>query len=485
MLARSFISRSLAAGGILSVLGTTVLPTAGQQAVSLPRPPGGRVVTLPRSPADKPQETAVAVNPRDPRQVVVSFHQAVGARTDHHFGMSVEAHVAWSADGGTSWAIAPGTTHPKHLRTLDATVAFDLHGHAFLSFLAMDSISATTRHGQYLRSSLVGGRTWGPLITLMERPGKQEPVLEHFPNLVVDNHAASRYAGNLYVIWDRQFAGDKTDMMLTRSVDDGKSWSPPKVITKHDTRIAHTAAVGPDGTIYLIFMTMFASGVDVMREASRDAGETFDPPRRVSTLTSNPERVAEFPRVVEIPNIAVDAQGRLFAVWGDSRNGDADVFSSTSGDGGRTWTSPVRVNDDISSNGKDQVLHWLAVDHTDGAAYVLFYDRRGDPKNLLPTMTLARSIDGGKSFVNYAWTVTPSDPNQANLGDYIGLAAAGGRVYGAWPENVPGPMPAKLPPSVAPSDTYYVKWPLGTSAIRVGIADFRASATRSSGSPGQ
>jgi hypothetical protein len=97
-------------------------------------------------------------------------------------------------------------------------------------------------------------------------------------------------------------------------------------------------------------------------------------------------------------------------------------------------------------------------------------------------MTLARSADGGKRFVNYGWTTTPSDPNQANLGDYIGLAAAGGKVYGVWPENVPGPPRPNLPRSTAPSDTYYVKWPLGTSAVRVGIAEFETSSSPSPGS---
>jgi hypothetical protein len=153
-----------------------------------------------------------------------------------------------------------------------------------------------------------------------------------------------------------------------------------------------------------------------------------------------------------------------------------DNLATTSTDGGRTWTQPVRVNDDPKSNGKDQVMQALAVDPTDGVAYVVFYDRRDDPKNMLPTVTLARSTDGGRTFTNYAWSGTTLDPKQASLGDYIGLAAQDGLVYGAWPKNVaaeqrqPKTAPRKF--MIADSLESDLDWPFGPSAIQIGIADF-------------
>ena len=123
-------------------------------------------------------------------------------------------------------------------------------------------------------------------------------------------------------------------------------------------------------------------------------------------------------------------------------------------------------------------MQWLAVDPKDGAAYVIFYDRRSDPKNLLPTVTLARSTDGGRSFTNYAWSDTPTDPKQAGLGDYLGLAALDGRVYGAWVESVPstrtGPKQPPKKPEPGELELDDAAWPYGPSAIRMGVADFRA-----------
>lgn len=102
----------------------------------------------------------------------------------------------------------------------------------------------------------------------------------------------------------------------------------------------------------------------------------------------------------------------------------------------------MRVNSDPVHDGTDQFFQWLAVDPRTGAANIIFYDRRADAQNVKTTVTLASSSNGGKSFTNYAWTAEPFASHRQFVGDYLGITAWQGRVYGIWTEVTPVP-PAK------------------------------------------
>ena len=59
---------------------------------------------------------------------------------------------------------------------------------------------------------------------------------------------------------------------------------------------------------------------------------------------------------------------------------------------------------------------------------MVFYDRR-DTEGALTKLTLARSIDGGRTFLNYKIDVPPfvCDP-KVFFGDYSGISAYNGQV---------------------------------------------------------
>jgi hypothetical protein len=444
------------------------LPAAPAPQAKLPRPGGARLATLPRTPHAKPQEPSVAVNPRDPRHVIVSWHEAVTRGSDHHPGARVEVRVAWSVDGGETWAPAEGTSHPTHRVSIDASVAFDARGTAYLVYIGFDEIGnvATTRQGEYVARSTDGGRTWSAPVCLVER-AEGDPVFEHMPYVCAVGHTT-------FAQWDRALADGTGTNVTVRSTDGGASWSEPALLGTRAARMTMGAA--SDGTIYLLHAAYEGGSWDATSLfVSRDGGLSFDDPLPAprAVPTDGPVPIAglpSFPRSCGWPVLAVDPRdsGRLFLGFGDFRHGSRDILSATSTDGGRTWCEPVRVNDDPVGSGRDKLMQSIAVDPADGAAYLLFYDRRDDSENVLAAATLARSTDGGRTFVNYRWSDEVSNPLETCLGDYLGLASLDGRVYAAWTESVRGEMEPAAD-ELAPGRLF----PYGPAAIRVGCADFR------------
>src|ERR1700739_4871577 len=104
-------------------------------------------------------------------------------------------------------------------------------------------------------------------------------------------------------------------------------------------------------------------------------------------------------------------------------------------------------------------------------AIFLFYDRRGDTRNRKQIVVLTRSTDGGRSFNNYAWTDESFEASGVFFGDYSGIAAYGGRVYGIWTER---PAPAIEPKPEEGKETKDEKkakpQPRGT-IVKIGTAD--------------
>jgi hypothetical protein len=281
-------------------------------------------------------------------------------------------------------------------------------------------------------------------------------------------------------------------MVLSRSTDDGKTWSEPVEIDAHpglprdDNGAAEgfDGTVGPDGRLYAIW----SQDNDIFFVTSRDGGKTFTRARAIIHTAPIMFAIETLERANGFPQIAIDPHTqRLYVTWSDYRNGDLDIFCSTSTDHGKKWSEPVRVNNDPVHDGADQFFQWLAVDPVDGSANVIFYDRRADPTGRTQTVTLARSTDGGSNFQNYAWTTEPFQAGGVFFGDYSGIAAYGGRVYGVWTEK-PAPEKEKAEnakpenksenktdnkPAEKPEDDRRKR---GT-VVKVGVADFKTSAT--------
>jgi BNR repeat-like domain len=436
-------------------------------AQELPKAPHAQVFNLTPTPGFF-TEPGIAVNPANPQQVVAVFQD--------------NAHAAYSQDAGQTWNVED--VAPKNFRISgDVSTTFDNQGHAFICYIAFDKLGTfnywghgATRNGIFIRRSLDGGKTWeADHIPVAEQPSEAGIPFEDKPYIVADN-TKRKYAGNLYIGWTRWRLTD-SQMVLSRSTDDGKTWSKPVEIDAHpglprdDNGAAEgfDGVVAPDGKLYAIW----SQDDEIMLASSRDGGQTFSRARGVIHIAPSMFAIQTLERANGFPQIAIDPKGkRLYITWSDYRNGDLDVFLAFSDDEGKRWSEPARVNNDPIHNGAEQFFQWLAVDPVDGSVNVLFYDRRGDPQNRKQIVALARSTDSGKSFSNYAWTNEAFEAGGVFFGDYTGLAAYGGRVYGVWMEKPTQPAaepPAETKDKTEKKDTK--PKPPGT-IVKVGTADF-------------
>ncbi len=412
-------------------------------------------------------EPAIAVNANNPQQVFAAYQ--------------MPARVVFSQDGGKSWKPATGTQSTSYKISGDVVATYDKKGNAILGYIAFDKLGTenywargATRNGIFIRRSTDGGATWEAQDhAVIEQPTKAGIPFEDKPGLASDN-THSKFAGNLYMGWT-EFRLDETVILFARSTDGGMTWSQPIDISTHhglprDDNGAvegFSAAVANDGTIYAVW----ADAESIVMATSKDGGKNFDKSRVV--LHTGPLYFAQegLDRSNGFPQIAIDAKhgkkGKLYVTWSDYRSGDVTVYCATSDDGGKRWSSDVRVSSKTLHDGTDQFFQWLAVDAATGAANVIFYDRRRDPENEKTTVTLARSTDGGATFKNYAWTTVPFSPTREQfLGDYLGIAAFNDKVYGVWAEITPMEKP-KDPNAVSLRALYSPR-----GIVKIGVADF-------------
>ena len=125
-------------------------------------------------------------------------------------------------------------------------------------------------------------------------------------------------------------------------------------------------------------------------------------------------------------------RGRLYVSWSDQRNGtnDTDVWVIYSDDKAKSWSEPVRVNNDLP--GKHQFFSSMDVDAETGFLYWVFYDRRNYTDNMTDVY-LAWSEDGGKTIHNQRISDSPFTPNpDIFFGDYNDISVRNGIIRPVW-----------------------------------------------------
>jgi hypothetical protein len=474
----------------------TVDDTAGSYQLAA----GGTDETMTRCSEGRRQqnEPTIAVDPSDTDVVVAGANDYCAAIVNGE----VWAGYYRSEDGGATWAnsLVPGYPHdtsvageasPVHgtcAASGDPTQAFDADGNLFYGFICFNRskpinggvyVARYSDHGaQYDQTVLVKRGTPSGLF--------QAGLFQDKINLTTDQTDGD-HSGNVYVAWSEYHAFGPTNAVLfARSTDGGDSFSRPFRVTPQEQGTASFAdlAVGPDGTVYLTYLTYPSNArptADVWLVSSTDGGLSFGDPVNVASVElfdSNQfagstgtvdcgdgpfacESGFTFSRFFTNSAVAADETG-VHVVWASELpSGQNQVFVRNSSDGGATWD-----DDPVTLDPQEAGHQWFPdVASAGGTISVVFYDSRSDPAydpDRPPGNTaegvnsgdvvqafVARSTDGGVSWTetqvsgagsNFGWE-THGSRRVGFWGDYLYVSSAPGAVNVAWTDSrnlVPG-----------------------------------------------
>jgi len=252
----------------------------------------------------------------------------------------------------------------------------------------------------YFSMSTDGGNTFGSPAQLSEA-GKDSA----FPQIAV-------FGTHVYAVWLERTTGNITNVIFSKSDDNGNSFSKPNVLTHHSGNSGLPQIFADANGVSLIWEDNSLGNFDVFFAKSTDAGNTFG----AFTNVSNDTGESGTPRMIVLGK-------DINIVWMDNVSGNYDIMFSKSTDGGSTFRKPL----DISKSQKDAGYPELAVSGNN--VYVTWTNTmEGNNYDVL----FSKSSDGGQTF-----TAPINISNNLGASGWPQIAVAGD-VYVSWVDNTSG-----------------------------------------------
>jgi hypothetical protein len=444
--------------GVVSILALAGMAGAGEASADprIPGPSGILVVAVNVSRQEGNQsEAAIAVNPTDPRNVVVVSNDEFGALFEGN-----------SFDGGSTWKrkeIATGADLGR--ACCDPSLAFDQYGNLFLTYLY-----AATTPKVPVALSTDGGRRFSIIAQIAD------------PNISRTRSLAARAGGTplsfLYVdqptvatgpgsVWVSFNGGGPMYAAGARVTGLGRvqRFLPAQKAPHSWGGSFGDIAVGPRGQVAMAWQRptngQHAGVIALSLDPDGPGPRPFNDRPTVATTPN----VGGFDYLPAQPDRSVDAEaglaydrsggphtGRLLLVYTDElidESNDFNVELRHSDDDGATWSEPARVNDDLGVT--SQFLPRISLDQTTGNIAMSWHDCRQDHGDRESGDTDGKpnddaefyatfSKDGGRSFkpnirVGAGASNALDAGNGIDYGDYTGLSFWAGVARPAWADN--------------------------------------------------
>jgi hypothetical protein len=444
-------------------------------------------------------EPTIAVDPHNTQVVVAGSNDYCAAIVNG----DVWPGYYRSTDGGDNWnnslvpgypddSSAAGIASPAHgscSAAGDPSQAFDADGRLFYAFICFNRskpINGAVYSARYLSDGSSYDRT---VLIKKGSPSAQfsgSGLFQDKINIVADQTSGS-FSGNVYVAWS-QYTGKAANnsILFSRSTDHGLTFSSATRVTpvEHGTGSFTDLAVGPDGAVYLTYLTYASLSrptADIWLSKSVNGGVSFGRPSHVASITLFDSNQFSgngaydcgdgpfacptgftYSRFFSSSAVAADASGVHVVYAGELPSGQSKVFVRNSPDGVSFPAPPVQLDSvatghqwfpDIASGG--------------GTITAVFYDSRNDPAYdpARPPGNTAAGVNSGdvvntfiaRSADGVAWTETQVTTHGSNFGwethgsrrigfwgDYIYVSAVGTAVNVTWTDSrdlVPGTDP--------------------------------------------
>jgi hypothetical protein len=310
-----------------------------------------------------------------------------------------------------------------------------MNGDAFVSFECSD---------QRIAYKLAGTSTW--VATKLTIAGS-------FPDrdmMTVDNSSASPFFGSVYIGYDDN--GNNNTPYVLYSRDGKTNWTRSTAIPHTNPTIGVNVSTGPDGTVYACWLDY--TGKKSYCSKSTDGGATFSTgvvvtSYRLNTSTffvsippQNVRGIVPYPMTAVSPAGSPHA-GRLYVSYTDKDPSlsNTNIYVRYSDDGGATWSTEAKVNDDTVN--AYHFHHQITVAPS-GRVAVCFYDTRRDSTNKKTDRYVSLSANGSLWTKNLKYTSAQSDETARSAdgnqyGDYQGVAVdSAGVFHFSWTDSRTG-----------------------------------------------
>jgi hypothetical protein len=373
---------------------------------------------------DAANEPSIAVDQTNPNRMVIGWRQFNTVTSNFR-----QAGFGYTTNGGQTWRF-PGVIQPGIFRS-DPVFDSDADGNFYYNSLT--TVSSTYRCDVF--KSTDGGSTWGPG-TVANGGDKQWMTIDK---------TGSQGRDHIYSSWTSSYSFCPPGF-FTRSANGNLSYESCVVIP--DDPFWGTLAVGPAGELYMAGVGNTAFVV-AKSTTARDSSHvvTWDT-TSVVDLDGDPVAFAGS----NSPNpgglhgqvwVAVDAshglsEGNVYVLCSVRRNSNSDpldVMFARSTNGGRTWSAPVRVNDDASITAW-QWFGTMSVAPT-GRIDVAWLDTRDNPGGINSSLYYSYSTNAGETWspnvrLSQAFDPHAGWPQQNKMGDYFHMVSDSAGAHLAW-----------------------------------------------------